>query len=439
LQFEEFSYVDNDGKIKPIGSENLKKLGTYLQQHYQVAELDEVVPYLLLWCYDAVPEPAKRPFMIAGLVGVWLVKDKDHYPVELLLGDPGLNNEELSVAEDLAQNLEMFAVPKIRTLTQLAASHFPDALSITYISDSVLVELPELSPDDYQKQLSELPSRFDHNNLKLKFHNGPLHIQEHERQKGPKPQKIDGEFDDTNYINIYGTFNPGAMLSAKTGNSITAGILVEKDNLTRLTVAMHCWEEELKTVPEKLGQPGYFVVKQGNWDTGAVVGHVTERIRDSDIGLATLNANFNNRFIDISGAAKKLLPTDDIKYGDQFLIDSFVAGKQKLAFHGVKLVFENSKENFLRGDSKLLPGPGKYVALVQGVFATSEPEIMGTPVIRDGVCGSAVVRLNKRSGKHKTKTTLSPAGAGAETEVMGVQAETEGEIAGFMHWSDLQT
>ena len=81
LDFEEFSYVDDQGIFRRIDAAWLEILGEYLEKHYQAQSVSERLPYLVVWCKDTVPPPSERPFMIAGLVAVWLVQGKDKYPL----------------------------------------------------------------------------------------------------------------------------------------------------------------------------------------------------------------------------------------------------------------------------------------------------------------------------------------------------------------------
>ena len=98
---------------------------------------------------------------------------------------------------------------------------------------------------DFVKKLGSLPGDIAYNEVQLRFHNGPIHTQELARVKKPKPQTLNGEFDDTDYVQKSGGFTPGVMLSSKSKTSIIAGVLVEKEGTQRLTVAMYCWQEEL--------------------------------------------------------------------------------------------------------------------------------------------------------------------------------------------------
>jgi len=80
LDFEEFSYVDGQGTFRRIDAAWLDILSEYLAEYYQAESVSERLPYLVVWCNDTMPPPSERPFMIAGLVAVWLVQGKDKYP-----------------------------------------------------------------------------------------------------------------------------------------------------------------------------------------------------------------------------------------------------------------------------------------------------------------------------------------------------------------------
>ncbi len=196
------------------------------------------------------------------------------------------------------------------------------------------------------------------------------------------------------------------MLAAQEGNQSSAGVLVERGGKERLTVAFHCWEEESAENPEKLGNEDIFSVTQGTTQ----VGYVSERVGATDIGLAALAKNiaFNNRFLDIDGTAKVLLRSSDLEVGDEVLTDSYIAGRQRLRCLGRRIGI---------GKAANLPGTGTYIQLNQGLYATGVPEIHSHPNIRAGVCGSAVVRVRSQN-----KDVLE-----------------RGEVAGFMHWADLQS
>jgi hypothetical protein len=299
-------------------------------------------------------------------------------------------------------------MPKAETLFDIVTRYFHGAMAISLICSTLIVEFPEVDFESWGNKLAELPHGFKNSSVALNYSNGPLTNAEFGRLKKPDPTYwANLQEDDSDYVQSQGCFYPGTMLSADSGNQISAGILVEKDGEIRLTVAFHCWADEYAATPDKLGNPDHFSVKQGN----TRVGYVAERVGETDIGLAKLDDGivFSNRFLDIDTSAKTLLLLEDISQGDTVLIDSFVTGRQALRCVGTRIV---------KGKVKDLPGEDYYLQLHQGVWATNAPEIRGTTKIRAGVCGTAVVR-NKAKGATKSLD--------------------RGEICGFMHWSDLQT
>jgi hypothetical protein len=271
------------------------------------------------------------------------------------------------------------------------------------------------------------------------------------------PQTFEGQYDDSDYIATQGYFQPGSMLCNKSDDKVSAGILIEKGDERRLTVLIHCWQDELDKVSEKIGDPQFFRVKQSSTD----VGYVSSRLGNTDIGLATLNSGveFCNQFLDLPGKPTKLLRSDDIQAGSVFMMDSFVTGRQVgLMFRGVRTVTQEDKERRtdpdLKGMQKDLPAKGRYLDLDQGIFATSDPEAYGMPIVREGCCGSALVQLieSKRpqdmkstQKTPKTKGTSVEGDSSTPTRSSGLRAKKEelsiennGKIGGFMHLCDLQ-
>ena len=111
---------------------------------------------------------------------------------------------------------------------------------------------------------------------------------------------------------------------------------------------------------------------------------------------------------------------------DEFVIDSFTTGLQRLICLGVRTRTPNMREKDLIGKPGELPEPGTYIRLIQGIYALSSPEITAKPHIRNGVCGAALLRISKGSEK---KTD----------QVLQARTLSEGGIGGFMHWADLQS
>jgi hypothetical protein len=417
LDFEEFSLWDPELHDQHLSAKHRTALGRYLCENFEVIELLITLPFLILRCKNTPPPSDKRPFSVAGCIAVWIGCDE---PVPcFLLGNVSMNQEleyEIELEDKLAAELVPYGMPKAGTLFDIMTHYFHGAMAISLICSTLVVEYPEVDVESWNNKLAELPHGFKNSSVALNYSNGSLTNVEFGRLKTPNPTHLANlQEDDSDYVQSQGCFYPGTMLSADTGNQISAGILVEKDGEVRLTVAFHCWADEYAATPDKLGNPNHFSVKQGN----TRVGYVAERVGGTDIGLAKLDDGivFSNRFLDIDTSAKTLLLLEDISQGDTVLIDSFVTGRRALRCVGARLVTVEGSACFLKGKAEDLPGKGDYIQLHQGIWATNAPEICGTTKIQADVSGSAVVR-NQTTGATKSLD--------------------RGEICGFMHGSDLQ-
>lgn len=261
----------------------------------------------------------------------------------------------------------------------MTSQYFPNVTHISYISNRLVVELPEQSINDYYNSLEHLPRRLSNCNLELAYHNGPQATTGLKRSKQSKPKYLDGVYEDVDYVQGRCSFFSGTMLSSSEENCISAGILGSKGNQNCLTVAFRCWSEEYKPSADKLGDSAYFKIMQGSLNVGANVGNVAERVGTSNIGLYKLlpDITFENRFLEFDVTAKTLLRSDDIKFGDAFQIDSFVAGLQQIECLGIRARAEGGRGKQLNGKKEGLPQPEVYVASVQGICATSAPKIYG--------------------------------------------------------------
>lgn len=373
LQFQEFSWTDDKGGYKGVSAKDFGRLNDYMISLYpEILSIEERTPYLVIWCEGSTPEPAKRPFLIAGLLGVWLVNGPNNLPREFISGFLGNLTTVLKLNEDLAADIREYHIPRTENLCLLMYRFFPDALAVSYIDNGVSVELPQMSAEDHVKRLDKLPYRFWHEGPSLLYFNGLRAMwQEHKRSKKPKPETIDGDFDDTDYVATQGCFYPGSMISNTSGDSVSAGVLVRKGDDRRLTLPIHCWKDELKKIPEKLGDPLHFRAIQGKTD----VGYISKRLGSSDIGLLTLNDDieFRNQFMDIPGEPSRLIHSNSLKMDNVYVIDSFTTGYQAgMLCKGKRVISLKDKakrtDDTLKGNQKDLPGAGTYMVLVQGVF-----------------------------------------------------------------------
>lgn len=420
LEFEDFSFWNDERGFNNISSKHLDALRQYLLTTFGVTDFLVSFPYLVLWCED-LPDLDTRPFTIAGCVAVWL-EEGGSLPAELSLGDLG-GGEDIALDSEVAKQLHPYHLPSATTLLKVAES-FNSAQFVTFYNSGLIIELPEQSIEAYQDTLQKLPGGLSNCPITLGYYNGALATTEMRRAVKPNPKDIEGEFDDTDYIASVGCFYPGAMLTSTDNFTISAGVLVRNADKIRLTVAFHCWDEEFEKHAEKFGDPEFFKVTQGDLSKGTTIGYVAERLGNSDIGLVKLDSGieFSNRFLDINTEAKKLLSSETIQSGDEFVIDGYNTGQQRLKCLGIRVRTsdEGKRERdfqISQGSERLLPPAGKYVALVQGIYATSALVIKSKPMIRAGVCGAAIVR-SRRVGHGNVLD--------------------EGGVAGFMQFSDLR-
>ena len=422
LTFAEFDYWSEEEQcFVELEWHHQEALSSFLQAHYDVVDMETRGAYLILRCSPEAAQPEARPFTVASRVAVWL-DDGTEAPSDMLPGDFAVS-DPMEISAEIADDLTRYQPPRDETLLALADKYFPDAESLTYLNSELIVELPKCNESEFAFKLEGLPLGFVNSNLLLRFNNGPLLQTEMKPLKMPKPAELEGEYDDTDYIAATGNFQPGAILSSGVGQ-ISAGVFVEKDNRIRLTVAYHCWSHEDS---KNLGKLDSFKVTQGPLDVGTPVGNVVARIGQTDIGLAKIDEtiSFSNRFMDAGTVAKSFLKSTEVKYGDLFVIDPFVTGVQTVSSVGVRVRTNKAREtdSLLPKDTDLkivdLPPAGKYNVIRQGVYATSKPKLRSQLMIREGVCGSALIR-SKRSSARGTVSSLGL-----------------GEIAGFMHYADL--
>jgi hypothetical protein len=189
--------------------------------------------------------------------------------------------------------------------------HFPEALAISYINYRIIVEFEKIDDEQHKKRLDSLPRAISNTEVALRYHNGPVHGPELKCLEDSNPTKFDGQYNDTDYVKTRGCFYPGTILSYKNNTLISAGIQVQKQQKIRFTVAIHCWDKQLES-DIKLGTEDY-TVKQGHWADGTLVGTVVERIGSSDIGVATVDKPFSNRFLALNGSASGLLHSNDLR------------------------------------------------------------------------------------------------------------------------------
>lgn len=247
LTFEEFSWKDENGSYKLVPAANILKLLTYLRTHYPEVSttIDEKPPYLVIWCEETIPEPSKRPFLIGGLLALWLVEGQST-PVEMNRGFLGNLEIRLQIDDDLAEDIRRYHIPKTETLRQLMRKGFPNALAISFISNEIFVELPELPRHEHAARLQTYPGWFAHGGPMLFYNNGLLfRTQPNKQLEEPKLPTLEGKLlhsdmlkmDDIYVIDNDGTGCHGAMLckgktviSQNDNDQVVLGIFATSDS-----------------------------------------------------------------------------------------------------------------------------------------------------------------------------------------------------------------
>lgn len=445
LEFEECSFTGEDGDLcaDNMTIDQNEAVARYLEEKYNVTVIDYSFPFLVLGCGKKVPAEGSRPSTIAGAIALWKGPEDfaSFYPTFGEFGDG--EGREIDLER---LSMSYLHVPSDDVVQYLANSIFPDADALTFLWNTMVVELPPTSDETFREKLKHEPSELFGAPFHVRYSNGPLpNTERSRRHMTPDPtSKVDWQCDETDYMKLNGRFSPRSMISSTRSlgaihQSVSAGILVEKNGVERLTCSYHCWQDLVKKYPGVLGNTNHqakevFRVIQGNngndMDPGTNVGFLRARIGETDIGLAELHTGivFENRFMEMDYTPKNLLHSNSQQIGDEYLVDSFSCGKQKLKGMGCRFVLKSLEEFHIpksakdEEESRVYPTPGyKYIRLKQGAYATNDESIPEKPVVRDRVCGSVLLRC-----RISTRPALKM------NEVL-----ERGETCGMLHYADI--
>ncbi|KFZ17188.1 hypothetical protein V502_04695 [Pseudogymnoascus sp. VKM F-4520 (FW-2644)] len=381
LDFEEFLYVNVQGRLqKPRGW--FPPLSNYLLENFGAVSVSETFPYIIVFCEDKVPPPSERPFKIAGMVAVWLVEGEVVFPDDIEMGQGG-NAPWISLNRHLLADLDVFVIPKAKTLSAIMNEHFPDAFAISFVSHQIIIELMKVTDEEHLKRLDYLTVGF-------------------------------------------------------------SGIQVKRQQDTGVTVPISCWDK--KPEPE-LRVGNYITQGDWENGTGFQILRSKRILKSGTRVATTykpFNNRFTNLK---GFASNLLHSDDIRKVNELFWTDSFVTGPQQLASIGKRVCKVDVTGNDLFSDPNAPSISPEYGELVQGIYATSMPPINRQPRIQDGVCGAPIIRARKeellnrpRAGaKVLTPETGEPSAKGPywDTPLTVLQKrlpqeETTGEVAGFM-------
>ncbi len=398
---------DSNEKFRNVTAEELKFLYESVQEHFpDVESVSVILPWIVVTMETCVPSENERPFMIAGLVAVFLLVGEP-FPLGISeLGIPG-DGPRLQLPPGLKGSLQPYRIPDHETFEHLFTL-FPRATHISYYPRQLLVELESEPEVEFISRLSDLPTAIE--GLAINYSNGPFLHTLASRLEQPDPTLGDDGYelvvDDTCYLDAEngGELRPGVRLECMgvevDGVAIgecysNSGIAVQKNGECRLTVAAHTWD----AVKDKIVYHG-----------GNIVGTM-EQIIGGDIGLVPATVPVSNKFLENDIPARRLIPTGEANSEDYVVVDSCVTGVQKLKCAGVRY---GKRRQTGPGPSANYP----YIILEQGIYQSSTPIVPRPPVIRLGMCGTPFHRVGNR-----TDSTVKPCG----------------DILGFFLWVDVPT
>lgn len=404
------------------GGEELDVLINVMTHRYPQAESVYIsVPFCILECRKEIPSESEQCFLAAGLVVVFhLIGEPYPFGVDFI-GYRG-SSEAPPLPDEVERDLAPCHIPKISSL-EIIFNHVPGATHVSTYPFQLLFELEETDISSFNREIEQLPERFG--NLNVGYSNGPLLLKRHARVVAPNPAKMNGTYDNTNYLlpENGGKLCPGILLESWSSKSednedktdkndrdakevllySNSGVKVSRREEVRFTVASHRWEDGYDKTIYHGGQ------MVGTW----------ERRLGEDIGLAKTDHEFSNEFLDIDVTTTKLLPSSLLTFGQFVVIDSAYTGRQRMFYSGIRagpkkpVMPPNAKQPY-HG-----PSPNyRYLQIERGIYAVRSEVINGEPKIREGVyCTPLVVQ-----GKSKRDESFL----------------SQGLVCGFMLWNDVR-
>jgi hypothetical protein len=113
---------------------------------------------------------------------------------------------------------------------------------------------------------------------------------------------------------------------------------------------------------------------------------------------------------------------------DEFLVDSFVTGKQRLRCVGkryllVRKATSRNHPNLIGLDHQLQLDDNLYFKLAQGIYASNEEKILAQPKIQEGICEVVFLRCPYHQFRHGNVDSVLK----------------DGEVSGIIHFADLRS
>jgi len=410
-----YSYFDEDeNQFTILNQAQSLQLLTVLRNHFPaVLSIIPVAPFLVIECNKTVPDPVTTPFLIAGLIACFVVQG-DPYPFGIdFIGEDGgaLGFTEDQVPEFVWKDLKPFHIPRLATFEWIYKT-IPLATHVSLFPQQLVVELEQIDDEQFGTVLKMLPDTIG--GLNVGYING-LMLSKKPARKIPSSRDFDSDYDDTDYLHPDngGTLKPGMLLECagyvdeagvRQGAILSnSGVKIQKNEETRVTVAMHGWD----AVDNKLV---YHPTR-----TGHNIGTIVEKV-GQDIGILDCLCPYSNEFPDLQTRAQSLLHSSQLSYNQFVVIDSCFTGIQKMKVLGLRTERDSVTET---GEAATGPAEeSSYVKVCQGIYGVNALDIPKDPQIRDGVSGTPLIAGAKNLREM--------------TRVIG-----EGMVAGFMGWNDI--
>jgi hypothetical protein len=367
--------------------------------------IDIIFPWIVVEVEDELPAPNKRPFLIAGLVAVFIMEGEP-FPVGVRDVGHAAAGEPAILPQHVRDDLRPYHNARKETIIQLFGM-LPHAEFISVYPRQLLIELEKMPDPDFEKYLADAPRAFGR--LVSKYHNGPLLPTVSARVKSSNPQlDSDGDelmIDDTDYLTPEngGKLRPGCLLECR-GSFIdgklvglcssNASIVVTREGETRLTCAYHTWDG---------------VSVKNAYHGSTLVGSV-ENCLGEDIGLINPVVPVSNELLEVQSIAKRIVRSNEIEDRDVICVDSCYTGPQHLQYAGSRYGKRRPR----------IPGPSYpnfYVTLDQSIYTSSTPFVPRPPIVRLGMCGTPLLRVGN---------------------VVDASIVPSGDVVGFFLWCDIQ-
>ena len=127
--------------------------------------------WLIISC-RTLPAQIVRPLVVGGYMAFWIHTTE---AFNTSRGDQGsLYWPEPRIREDISRLCRIRQIPPDEVLEYLANNHFVNCVGISFIANTVMVEVQEMCAKQYRRSLKISPESFTNLPFDIRYHNGPL-------------------------------------------------------------------------------------------------------------------------------------------------------------------------------------------------------------------------------------------------------------------------